>query len=117
MYVPFSVLCVLFVCKCALYYCHRVSTQLQLNIYIYIYRIISYHIIHHIRFRRKQFLTSSQLHSSTLITYFLNFNDKPAIFKVTAVVSAKETTDRTYLRYCPNQGVWIRLRYFEGVRE
>jgi hypothetical protein len=42
MYVPFSVFCVLFVCKCVLYYCHRVSTQLQLDIYIYIY--ISYHI-------------------------------------------------------------------------
>jgi hypothetical protein len=38
MYVPFSVFCVLFVCKCVLYYCHRVSTRLQLN--------ISY-IIHH----------------------------------------------------------------------
>ena len=36
MYVPFWVLCfivlfcVLFVCKCVLYYCHRVPTQLQL---------------------------------------------------------------------------------------
>jgi len=40
MYVPFWVFrfivlfCVLFVCKCVLYYRHRVSTQLQLtNIY------------------------------------------------------------------------------------
>jgi hypothetical protein len=30
-YVPFSVSCELFVCKCVKYYCHRVSTQLQLN--------------------------------------------------------------------------------------
>jgi hypothetical protein len=32
MYVPFSVFCVLFVCKCVLYYCHRVSTHLQLKV-------------------------------------------------------------------------------------
>jgi hypothetical protein len=48
MYVPFCVFCfivlfcVLFVCICVLYYCHRVSTQLQLTNILY---IISYHII------------------------------------------------------------------------
>jgi hypothetical protein len=34
MRVPFSVFCVLFVCKCVACYCLRVSSQLQLNIYI-----------------------------------------------------------------------------------
>jgi hypothetical protein len=34
MYVPFSVFCVLFVCKSVLYCFHRVSTQLRLNINI-----------------------------------------------------------------------------------
>ena len=49
MYVLFLVFCfivsfrVLFVCKCVLYNCHRVATQLQFT-----YHVISYHILYHI---------------------------------------------------------------------
>jgi hypothetical protein len=49
-YVLFIVLLfhVLFLCECVLYYCHRLSTQLQLtniSYHIVSYHIISYHII------------------------------------------------------------------------
>ena len=41
----FALFYVLFVCKCVLYHCHQVFTQLQLtNISYIIYHIISYHI-------------------------------------------------------------------------
>jgi hypothetical protein len=41
--------CVLFVCKCVLYYCHRVSTKLQL-------RNISYQIIIPLLFKHRQIM-------------------------------------------------------------
>jgi hypothetical protein len=61
MYVPFWVLCfivpfcVLFVCKCVLYYCHRMSTQLQSS------NVRVYHSYQTSRDRTKTELTWSDL--------------------------------------------------------
>jgi len=47
LFVCFVSFCLLFVCKCVLYYCHRVATQLLLtNISYHIYRIVSCHVIY-----------------------------------------------------------------------
>jgi hypothetical protein len=47
LFVSILLFSVFLVCICVLYYCHRVSTQLQLNIS---YHIVSYHIIlYHIK--------------------------------------------------------------------
>jgi hypothetical protein len=83
MFVSIVLFCILFVCKCVPYYCHRVSTQLHFTnisyrisyiiyiiyriisfiiyhiisyiIYYIIYRIVSYHIIYIISYQVKLF--------------------------------------------------------------
>jgi hypothetical protein len=44
MYFPFSIFCVLFVRKCVLCYCHRVSTKYHIISYHLSYQFISYHM-------------------------------------------------------------------------
>jgi hypothetical protein len=71
MYVPFSVLCVLFLCKCVLHYCHRASTQLQLSISYHIisYHIISYHIkSYHISYHITSYIISYHITSIHIIS-------------------------------------------------
>jgi hypothetical protein len=41
--------CVLFVCKCVLYYCHRLATQLQLNISYQMKLMINLHLARWVR--------------------------------------------------------------------
>jgi hypothetical protein len=77
MYVLFCVFCfivlfyVLFVCKCVLYYCHRVSTQLQLKkcikIYQYQYQCIDKVFMLSVLVTRVEFIFP---HSQYLLTPF-----------------------------------------------
>jgi hypothetical protein len=68
---------VLFVCICVQYYCHRVATQLQLNIsYHIIYHIISYHVIPYIISYR---IISYHIISYHIISYIISYHIIPYI--------------------------------------
>jgi hypothetical protein len=96
MYVPFSVFCVLFVCKCELYCCHRVSTQFRLNIYNIIYHII--YIIYHI--------ISYQVHRLTTVLTLLNCTVEVPVYSQLnpGHVEINFTTNKNEMRDKSNNG-------------
>jgi hypothetical protein len=77
-FVPFSVL---FVYTCVLNYCHRVATQLHLNVYHIVYHI--YHVVYHTKsyhissYHITYYITSyiiSYIISYTVLQLFFNYN-------------------------------------------
>jgi hypothetical protein len=64
------------VCKCVLYYCHRVSTKFQLNIYHIIYRIVSYHIYHIISSHHitSHHITSHHITSHHITSHIISYH-------------------------------------------
>ena len=99
MYVLFCIFCfhcvsyVLFVCKCVLYYCHRVSTQLQFtNISHHtIYHIISYHIKYIIPYHISYISYHIVLYH--IVSYIISYNiSKDWLHAPSAAPTEKETT-------------------------
>jgi hypothetical protein len=73
--------CVLFVCKCVLYYCHRVSTQMRLtNISIYLFAKTNCSII---TSQQKQYnLRAQEEEHTTYVKFFIyQLMHKRAAFK------------------------------------
>jgi hypothetical protein len=102
--VCFMSFCLLFVCICVLYYCHRVSTQLQFNItYIYIYIYAHIYVLRSGWMRFKHTDMSRRDRSSSWLFLFKAPADKlcSMIIKVALLLSMLHKTGSMYLeRFC-----------------
>jgi hypothetical protein len=80
MYIPFSVFCVLFVCKCVLYYCHRVSTQCVLY---YCHRVSTQCVLyycHRVSTQMQLKINNNNKKDQPTIWHFLVLNLDPEIW-------------------------------------
>jgi hypothetical protein len=106
MHVPF---CVLLVCKCALYYCHQLSTQLQLNIYVYI--ISTYQIP--LCSASREWAKLCSKHVEALDSHTINWMKSASRwFHYTDILWC--TVNKTYWRYSQLSLIWQLGVYSAG---
>jgi hypothetical protein len=97
---------ILFVCKFVIYYCHRVSTQLQLN--------ISYRIIYHIPYRIISYIISYfiyHINSHHMTSYHISHNSCICVFEALHPESNNQVQRMSYRNIKPSSKQILKIQH------